>query len=138
MSMAHGVESRVPFLDHRLIELVATIPADIKFQNGELKRLLRVAFPDKLPVTILNRKDKMGFPVPLQPWIKNDGKVRSFVLDTLRSEKAKGRFYLAPGFDIERLIESEGTFSRNIWALLSLELWQQRFHDQQRDFKAIQ
>jgi asparagine synthase (glutamine-hydrolysing) len=137
MSMAHGVESRVPLLDHRLVELVATIPSDIKFQNGQLKRLLRVGFPDKLPNAILERKDKMGFPVPLQPWMKA-GRVREFVLDTFRSEKAKSRFYLTHGFDIERLIASESMFSRNIWALLSLELWQQQFHDRQAGYRTIQ
>lgn len=129
MSMAHGVESRVPMLDHRLVELAATIPANIKFQNGELKRLLRVAFADRLPRTILERKDKMGFPVPLPPWIKRGGPVRQFVLDTFRSRAALDRPYLERGFDIETLIAREGPFSRNIWALLSLELWQQQFHD---------
>jgi asparagine synthase (glutamine-hydrolysing) len=129
MSMAHGIESRVPFLDHSLVELAATIPASIKFKNGELKRLLRVAFKDRLPSEILGRKDKMGFPVPLQPWLKSGGKVREFVLDLFRSQKARERFYLAPGFDIESLITREGVFSRNLWALLSLELWQQQFHD---------
>ena len=129
MSMAHGVESRVPMLDHRLVELAATIPANIKFQNGELKRLLRVAFADRLPAPILDRKDKMGFPVPLQPWIARRGAVRQFVLDTFRSRRAIERPYLNPGFDIEALMAREGPFSRNIWALLSLELWQQQFHD---------
>jgi asparagine synthase (glutamine-hydrolysing) len=129
MSMAHGIESRVPFLDHSLVELAATIPANVKFQNGELKRLLRIAFPDRLPNAILERKDKMGFPVPLQLWLKRDGPVRELVLDTLRSERARTRFYLSPGFDVEKLVYSEGMFSRNVWALLSLELWQQQFHD---------
>jgi asparagine synthase (glutamine-hydrolysing) len=129
MSMAHGVESRVPLLDHPIVELAATIPANIKFQNGELKRLLRTAFRDKLPAEILNRKDKMGFPVPLQLWMKRHGKVREFILDTFRSERARKRFYFSRPFDIERLIEREGPFSRNLWAFLSLELWQQRFLD---------
>ena len=129
MSMAHGVESRVPFLDHHLVELIATIPSNVKFQNGELKRLLRVAFPDKIPEAIRSRKDKMGFPVPLQPWLRRGGKAREFVLDTFRSEKARARPYLSRGFDVERLMESEGLFSRNLWAFLSLELWQQQFHD---------
>ena len=129
MSMAHGIESRVPLLDHSLVELAATIPSSIKFKNGELKRLLRVAFEDRLPAEIRGRKDKMGFPVPLQPWIKNGGRVREFVLDLFRSQKARERFYLAPGFDIESLMSREGVFSRNLWALLSLELWQQQFHD---------
>jgi asparagine synthase (glutamine-hydrolysing) len=136
MSMAHGVESRVPFLDHQLVELVATIPANVKFQNGELKRLLRTAFSDKVPAAILGRKDKMGFPVPLQLWIRRGGKAREFILDTFRSEKAKGRSYLAPGFNIERLMDSGGMFSRNLWAFLSLELWQQQFHDKQATYKA--
>ena len=129
MSMAHGVESRVPMLDHRLVELAATIPANIKFQNGELKRLLRVAFADLLPPAITGRKDKMGFPVPLQPWIRENGAAREFVLDTFRSRAALQRSYLTPGFDIAALMQREGLFSRNIWALLSLELWQQQFHD---------
>jgi asparagine synthase (glutamine-hydrolysing) len=129
MSMAHGVESRVPLLDHGLVELAATIPANIKFQNGELKRLLRTAFRDKLPAEILDRKDKMGFPVPLQPWMKREGKVREFILDTFRSERARTRFYFSRPFDIEQLMEREGLFSRNLWAFLSLELWQQRFLD---------
>jgi len=129
MSMAHGVESRVPFLDHRLVELAATIPANIKFQNGELKRLLRVAFADKLPPVIRERKDKMGFPVPLQAWMRGGGKVTEFIHDVFRSRRAIERPYLSRGFDIETLIAREGPFSRNIWGLLSLELWQQQFHD---------
>ena len=130
MSMAHGVESRVPMLDHRLVELAATIPANIKFQNGELKRLLRVAFAELLPPAIRERKDKMGFPVPIQKWVRAGGVVRDFLLDTFRSQRARQRNYLAPGFDIETLMAREGPFSRNIWAVLSLELWQQQFHDQ--------
>lgn len=129
MSMAHGIESRVPLLDHHLVELAATIPANIKFQNGELKRLLRVAFAQKLPQAIRERKDKMGFPVPLQVWMRKGGKVRAFLLDTFLSRRARERAYLSPGFDIEKLMEREGLFSRNIWAFLSLELWQQQFHD---------
>jgi len=129
MSMAHGVESRVPLLDHALVELAATIPASIKFQSGELKRLLKIAFTDKLPGEIVNRRDKMGFPVPLQVWLKRGGRAREFILDTFRSANARQRFYLSRGFDVESLIEREGMFSRNLWAFLSLELWQQRFFD---------
>ena len=129
MSMAHGIESRVPFLDHKLIELAATVPANVKFQNGELKRLLRLAFQDTLPKAIRERKDKMGFPVPLQVWMRQGGRAREFILDTFRSANARTREYLAPGFDIEKMMQQEGLFSRNIWAFLSLELWQKQFHD---------
>jgi asparagine synthase (glutamine-hydrolysing) len=137
MSMAHGIESRVPFLDHRLVELVATIPSNVKFQNGELKRLLRVAFADRIPAAVRDRKDKMGFPVPLQPWLRRGGRAREFVLDTFRSARARSRFYLSPGFDIERLMRSEGLFSRNLWAFLSLELWQQQFHDNPASYRMV-
>ncbi|NJN40506.1 MAG: asparagine synthase, partial [Gammaproteobacteria bacterium] len=136
MSMAHGIESRVPLLDHALVELVATIPADIKFQSGELKRLLRHTFADKLPKAILGRKDKMGFPVPLQVWMRQGGRTREFILDTFSSARARTRFYLAPGFDIEKMMARESLFSRNIWAFLSLELWQQQFHDRHAELRA--
>jgi len=108
---------------------VATIPANIKFQNGELKRLLKIAFPDKLPAEIAQRKDKMGFPVPLQLWMRQGGKAREFVMDVFRSQRARTRFYFSRPFEVESLLEREGLFSRNLWAFLSLELWQQRFFD---------
>jgi asparagine synthase (glutamine-hydrolysing) len=132
MSMAHSIESRVPFLDHPLVELVATIPANIKFKGGELKRLLRNTFQSVVPSEIMNRKDKMGFPVPLQVWMKDNHQVRDFILDIFRSQNAKNRPYLSPSFDVETLISKEGQFNRNLWGLLSLELWQQQFHDQHR------
>ncbi|MBI2191836.1 MAG: asparagine synthase (glutamine-hydrolyzing) [Planctomycetes bacterium] len=130
MSMAHGIESRVPFLDHEVVELAATIPANIKFENGELKRLVKVAFADKIPPEILNRKDKMGFPVPLQVWMNRPGVVRDFILDLFRSARARQRFYLGKGFDVERLMRQEPRFGRNLWAFLSLELWQRQFFDE--------
>src|SRR5688500_9788055 len=115
MSMAHGVESRVPFLDHPLVELLATIPSNIKFQNGELKRLLRTGFSDRLPATILDRKDKMGFPVPLQIWLRQGGRAQEFVQDVFRSRCAKERDYLKPGFDVDALIAGGSVFNRNLW-----------------------
>jgi len=136
MSMAHGIESRVPLLDHGLVELAATIPANIKFQNGELKRLLRNTFQDKLPSEILGRKDKMGFPVPLQKWLSSPGRAREFVLDTFRTGAARDRFYLAPNFDLEQVINAESQFGRNVWAFLCLELWQNQFHDVHDSAKA--
>src|SRR5439155_3740304 len=63
MSMAHGLESRVPLLDHPLIEFLATVPADVKFEGGRMKHLLRRAYADVLPSAIADRRDKMGFPV---------------------------------------------------------------------------
>lgn len=129
MSMAHGVEARVPFLDHPLVEFAATIPADIKFQNGELKRLLRQVFSERLPKAIRERKDKMGFPVPLNLWLKQGGRARDFIGDVLGSQRARARPYLNAGMSIDAVLDSQSVYGRNLWALLSLELWHRQFVD---------
>lgn len=129
MSMAHGVEARVPFLDHPLVEFAATIPADIKFKNGELKRLLKTVFSSKLPEVIRNRKDKMGFPVPLNDWLNRGGVARELVGDLLSSTQARTRPYLAEGLSLDHVLDGQSVYGRNLWALLSLELWHQQFID---------
>ena len=130
MSMAHGVEARVPFLDHPLVEFAATIPADIKFRNGELKRFLKTVFANRLPAEIRNRKDKMGFPVPLNHWLKRGGPTRDFIGDIFGSQRARSRPYLRNGLSIDAVLDSQNTYSRNLWALLSLELWHRQFVDE--------
>lgn len=129
MSMAHGLESRVPFLDHPLVELAATIPANVKFLNGELKRLLKESFSHKLPKAIRERKDKMGFPVPLNLWLKQGGPARDFIGDTFSSHKARTRSYLRDGVTLDSILDTQSIYGRNLWALLSLELWHQQFID---------
>ena len=133
VSMAHGLESRVPLLDHPLVELVATIPSNIKFENGQLKHLMKTAFQGDLPEAVQQRKDKMGFPVPLSDWMQ--GELKDFVEDIFHSARARHREYLNPQFAIQTLLEREGKFTRKIWGLLSLELWQQEFHDRAPVFK---
>lgn len=134
MSMAHGLESRVPFLDHPLIEFAATIPADVKFKDGKLKRLLNKAFKHVLPTSISERKDKMGFPVPLNEWMKGD--LREFVGDVFNSAGAKNRVYYNSDVVLKGL-DGEGKFSRKTWGLLSLELWKQQFHDDHYKYKKL-
>jgi len=133
--MAHGLEARVPLLDHPLVELAATIPSNIKFENGDLKHLLKVTFAGDIPRILLERKDKMGFPVPLNEWIQ--GELKGFIEDIFNSKRARERPYLKRGFDIGKLISKEGKFTRKVWGLLSLELWQETFHDQQAKYKKI-
>ena len=133
MSMAHGLESRVPFLDHPLVEKVATAPASVKFTNGELKRLLRRSCGDLLPASILERRDKMGFPVPLTEWVR--GELRDFVRGVFETGRARQR----PLFNYDGIlaaVDREAPFGRKTWGLLCLELWQQEFHDQAHRFKA--
>lgn len=134
VSMAHGLESRVPFLDHPLVEFAATMPADVKFKNGSMKHVLRSVASSFVPSVIVNRKDKMGFPVPLTEWIKGDA--RGFVVDVLSSKKALQRDVVNNRIAVSRL-GSEPQFSRKIWGLLSLELWQQQFHDREASFKSL-
>ncbi len=126
VSMAVGLESRVPLLDHRLIEFVAALPPRLKFRGGELKYLFKRATGDLLPADVLQRKDKMGFPVPLQAWVR--GGAREFVCDTLLSTRARNRgvFDVAA---VEQLVDREHAFGRRAWGLLSLELWFQTFID---------
>jgi asparagine synthase (glutamine-hydrolysing) len=134
VSMAHGLESRVPFLDHRIVELAATIPADIKFENGDMKHVLRTAMRSKLPRRIFERQDKMGFPVPLHEWITSTGPVREFVRDTFSSQAARSR-ELIDNSRVMKRMDGEAQFGRQIWGLLSLELWQQAFHDRAHEYR---
>jgi asparagine synthase (glutamine-hydrolysing) len=126
VSMAHGLESRVPFLDHPLIELAATVPANIKFTNGTMKRILKDSMSYCLPDVITNRQDKMGFPVPLVQWMKED--IKDFIFDTFSSQKALNRD-LIDNKKVLAGLEKEWKFGRKIWGLLCLELWVQEFLD---------
>lgn len=134
MSMAHGLESRVPLLDHPLIEFSATVPADVKFEGGQLKHLLKQAFRDEIPTSILERRDKMGFPVPLKEWF--NGELSGFVQDVFANMKSKDRAYINPEAVLANFADT-GRFSRKTWALLSLELWQQEFHDKASEYRAL-
>lgn len=135
MSMAHGLESRVPLLDHPLVEFAATIPSNIKFENGQLKHLIKTSFKDYLPDVVNQRTDKMGFPVPLSDWMR--GELKDFVQDILHNNNARCREYLNPDFNIQTLLKTEGKFTRKVWGLLSLELWQQEFHDKSQYYKQL-
>jgi len=120
MSMAVSLESRVPLLDHRIAELVARMPPTIKFRGGESKYIFKQAICNWVPPEILARKDKKGFPVPLSEWYQ--GKLREFVQDTLLGVKAKNRgLYNIP--EVQKMLEQEPKFGREIWGLLCLELW---------------
>ena len=134
MSMAHGLESRLPFLDHPIVELAATIPADIKFEGGRLKRLLVAAFGDRLPPQIAGRTDKMGFPTPLTEWAQ--GPAREFISDVLSSRPALNRS-LIDNRAVLASLGDEAAFGRGFWGLFSLEVWQQQYHDRAHEFQAM-
>ncbi len=126
VSMSVSIESRVPLLDRRIVDLISRMPAGMKFKGGEMKYLLKRTIKDIMPAEIMNRKDKMGFPVPLHIWSKN--KAKDFIMDVLLSKKAKERNIINTKY-VETLISSEQPFSRGLWGLLSLELWYNEFID---------
>ena len=125
-SMAWGLESRVPLLDYRLAELITSVPPVLKFRNGQLKYLFRQGVRNLVPREILERKDKMGFPVPLTRWFA--GELREFVRDILLSKSSRERGLFEP-LAVERALEKEQPFGRVIWGALCLELWHQQFID---------
>jgi asparagine synthase (glutamine-hydrolysing) len=134
MSMAHGLESRVPLLDHPLVEFLATVPADVKFAGGNMKHLLKQTYADVLPAPIRDRRDKMGFPVPLREWV--DGPLSGFVADLFAETRARQRPYM----NADAIVANAGRaqkFSRKLWGLMSLEIWHQKFHDRAAEFRAM-
>jgi asparagine synthase (glutamine-hydrolysing) len=135
MSMAHGLESRVPFLDKPLVEFLATMPTTIKCAGGQLKYILRETYNKVMPQAIVNRRDKMGFPVPLKEWIQKD--LKEFLHDIMLSQSAKQRPYLNDGAIEKLLSEKPETFSRKLWGMLTLEIWQKEFHDKASYFKGL-
>ena len=125
-SMAFSLESRVPILDHRLAELVARIPPTMKFRGGRLKHIFKTAVRNVVPPKILNRQDKKGFPVPLTEWYQRE--LHDFVTDVLLSDSARQRGIYKPK-RIEKALQREQKFGRQIWGLLCLELWFREFVD---------
>lgn len=134
-SMMVSLESRVPLLDHRIVELAASMPPKIKFKGGRAKHIFREVVKDLLPEEIIERQDKMGFPVPLSIWYEKDP-VRTFIRDILLGESAKKRGWYSTNA-VEQIISRERTFGRSIWGLLCLELWAQTFFDSNLPDQAI-
>jgi len=129
VSMAVSLESRVPLLDTRIVDLVTRMPPQIKFNGGHAKYIFKQAVASIIPESILNRKDKMGFPVPFSEWLKG-GPVRDFVGDVLLGQRSRERGLFRP-VALERLMQAEGQYGRQLWGALCLELWHQRFIDAQ-------
>lgn len=134
MSMAHGLESRVPLLDHSVVEFAATIPADIKFKGGQMKHFIKSTFANDLPKELMQRRDKMGFPVPLKEWFA--GELHDMVADIFVTQKNRHREF----FNSEAILanfDKGDRFSRKTWGLLSLEIWHQLFHDRAAHYRAM-
>jgi asparagine synthase (glutamine-hydrolysing) len=128
MTMATSLELRVPFLDHKVLEFAASLPPDYKVKGRQSKRVLKKTFAGRVPEKILTRR-KAGFPVPYGRWLAND--LRELVNDTVLSSRAVGRGYFrrAAIADVVQRGTAAGGASTELFALLVLELWHQRFAD---------
>jgi len=129
-SMAHGLECRQPFLDFRLVEFAASLPASLKFRFGSGKRLLRKTFERLLPRQIWTRK-KMGFGVPLGDWFKNE--LRDLTCERLLSNESRCHQFFRP--DAIKVLVDQHMAGRvnhcyRLWNLLVFESWLRRWSTQ--------
>jgi asparagine synthase (glutamine-hydrolysing) len=129
MSMAASIESRVPFLDHKLVEFTVRLPERLKLRNGwTSKYVLRAAMKNVLPSAILQRK-KMGFPVPIGKWFRNE--FSSIVDEYVLGPRATERGIFNHEF-VRALVarhQAGENHSERLWALVNFEMWQRRFFD---------
>ena len=136
MSMAHSIESRVPLLDHRLVEFALSLPLDLKIRDGVRKRILKDVGRRLLPESILTRR-KQGFAVPLAVWCR--GRLREAFSDVLRSTRLRQRGYFEAR-EIDRLLDEHLAGRRDhelrLWQLFMFELWHRAYMDEaQRRFE---
>src|SRR5687767_14530906 len=129
MSMSTSIESRVPFLDHKLVEFAARLPDRLKLDGFTTKRILRESIRGLLPDSILTRR-KMGFPVPFGGWMR--GRWNSVAQDVLLDRRARERGLMNPTA-VAALLDDHRGGRRDagdaIWGLLNLELWYRTFID---------
>ncbi|MCA1603116.1 MAG: asparagine synthase C-terminal domain-containing protein, partial [Acidobacteria bacterium] len=128
-TMAVSLEARSPFLDHHVIEFAASLPENLKLRGLTTKYLLKRVLKQLLPAENLNRR-KMGFGVPIGQWFR--GEIQPFLRETLLSEKALNRGLFRPE-TVRELVElhsrCQRDYSHQLWTLLMLELWFQKFID---------
>jgi asparagine synthetase B (glutamine-hydrolysing) len=129
ITMAHSLEARVPYLDHRLVEFCLTIPARLKVADGTTKAVLRKAMERSLPPTTARRKQH-GFVVPIGEWIRNDW--RELVSDLSRDSRTRSRGI----FDVEQIDEiveahmsGRADWTAPIFGFLLAEIWHRTFLD---------
>jgi asparagine synthase (glutamine-hydrolysing) len=131
-SMAHGLESRSPLLDHRLMEFAARLPVSFKRRGSTSKYILKKAVRDLVPKAIVERPKK-GFSVPLEHWFRHE--LRELAYDVLLDARARARGYFRPAA-VRRLLDEHVAAVRRwdeqLWNLLMLELWHRMFVDRRR------
>ena len=130
MSMAHSLEVRPPFLDHRIVEFAATLPPSLKIQGSRQKIILKQLMKNRLPEMILRRK-KTGFDIPAHEWLR--GPLRGLLLETIEGGLAEyGSFFRAGRIrELVRLhLERRVNIGYHLWGLLLLFLWMKKWQIQ--------
>jgi asparagine synthase (glutamine-hydrolysing) len=129
MSMSASLESRVPFLDHELVEWTSSLPRRMKLRGATTKYILRQSMKGVLPEPILSRR-KMGFPVPFGSWIR--GRFRPLLEELVLGERAAERGLFDRAVvrrTVAEHLRGTADHSERLWSLVNLELWQRRFLD---------
>ena len=128
--MAHSIESRVPFLDHNLVEYSLSLPDDQKIRQGMTKYVLRDSMTGILPESVRMRQSKIGFSTPQDTWFQEE--LRDFVETTLDSES----FLARPYFDTDQVrnlaaqhSSGDQSVHSDVWRLVNLEIWMRKFLD---------
>ena len=132
MSMAHSLEVRPPFLDHRLVEFAARLPENLKIRGSRLKFVLRELMKDRLPQAVI-RRPKEGFDIPVHHWLRTA--LRPLLLDTLteRNVRDSGLFsWRAVERTMNAHLDRRANFGYHLWGLLILFLWMKRWNMQGR------
>lgn len=127
--MAASIESRVPFLDHKLVEFSARLPQRLKLRRGwTTKYILRQSMKDVLPAPILSRK-KMGFPVPVGAWFR--GAHRHVLDEYVLSERAAARGLFERKYvrDLVARHQAGENHTERLWSLVNVEIWLRQFMD---------
>ena len=129
MSMRHGLEARVPFLDHRFVEHVAALPADYKLKGLQTKAVLKQALAGKIPAALLKRR-KAGFNVPMAAWLA--GPLNPLLRDMLSPARVRHVGLWRPEA-VAALIDAHQArrrdLSRPLWSMLCFMLFNERFRE---------
>jgi asparagine synthase (glutamine-hydrolysing) len=127
-SMAASLESRVPLLDYRLVEMAAAMPDNLKLRRGQTKYILRRALDGVLPDPILARRDKVGFTLPLEKWF--NGPLNQFAREIIGSKTARERGIFSEAAERGIFEGLAGTnWASEIWLMISIEMWFRTFID---------
>ena len=128
MSMAHSLEVRPPFLDHRIVEFAARLPVDLKIRGNKLKFVLRELMKSRLPRSVVERP-KEGFDIPAHHWLRTT--LKPLLLDTLTEANVRrtGLFQWSAVEAILRThMERRANLGYHLWGLLILFLWMKQWN----------